>query len=116
MTGDFVENAEEEEASLLGVVVEEGIEDCGVKWSGEATLLYPPTHARYLAARRVFPSICAMDSDSCSGESVERRSSDTSWAGDWNCVGASIFCSSKASSRPDIRPMNNERAAKTAMA
>lgn len=78
MRGGFVEKAEEEEASLLGVV-EEGIEDCGVKWRGEATLLYPPpTHARYLAARRVLLSICTMDSDSCSGESVERRSSDMS--------------------------------------
>jgi hypothetical protein len=57
-----VENAEEEG---LGDKGSDGI----VKRRDDA-LLYPPTHARCLAARNVFFNTCAIDSDRCSGVDV----------------------------------------------
>jgi hypothetical protein len=77
MKGDVVEKVEEEGASKLEVG--EGDEDSWVKRREEDTLLYPPpTHARCLAARRVLLSICAIDSDRCSGEAVEESSPEVS--------------------------------------
>lgn len=104
-----VEKALEVDASKLEV--DEGNEDTGVRRREDDALLYPPpTHARYLAARRVLLSICAMDSVSWSGESVEERSSETLCSDDWKLLGT-ILCSSKASNKPAIRPVNKERVA-----
>lgn len=103
-----VEKAEEAGASKLEE--DEGNEDGWAGRSEEDTLLYPPpTHARYLAARKVLLSICAIDSVSCSGGSVKERSSETFGADDWKL--GTVFCKNKARTKPDIRPINNERVA-----
>ena len=70
MVGGVVEKKAAEEEEDAGKLEDERNDGDGVKRREEAVLYLPPTHARCLAARRLFLSICAMDSDMWSGVSV----------------------------------------------